>query len=61
MGAPLPVPPDPSPPSPPTLRLVPPLDDEQREAIREIVSDMLIAALWEQRDAEDPAAGEDHG
>ncbi len=61
MGAPLPVPQDPSPPSPPSLRLVPPLADDQREAIREIVGDMLIAAAWEQRGAEAPAAGEDHG
>ena len=58
MGAPLPIPPAPSPPSPPSLCLVSKLTDDQREAIRAIVSEMLIAAAWE---PEDPRVGEDHG
>ena len=61
MGAPLPVPQAPSSPSPPSLCLFPLLDDAQREAIREIVSDMLISAAWDQEAKEKPVMGENHG
>lgn len=65
MGSPAPVPLDPLLPPPVALLrnapLAPLLDDGQRDAIREIVCDMLIASAWNEDRREEALTGGGHG